>query len=453
MMRKPQLIIKEEVLECVDLNHEGLGVVKSDGIPYFVNDLLPKEKAKLNLSRKENAKFGSGEVLVRYNDAKDRIKPICPYFDKCGGCDLMHLSYEGELKFKLKMVNETFTRLGHIDYEIKEIIGAKMVNNYRNKVQIPFKMKKGIVKYGFYQKKSHEIIEFDECYLESKLTSDIARFVRNVLNELHVSAYDEEERVGIIRHLLIRKTYDDKYMVVFIVNDKDKAFDLDKFNILKDKLINRYKEVMSVIINYNNKPNNVILGEEYSVLFGEDYLNEEILGLKFRMSHKAFFQVNHEQTEVLYNKALEYAEISSNDVVVDCYCGVGTISLLASKQAKKVIGIEIVPEAIDNANINKKINCINNAEFIVGKAEEEIKKISDIDVLIVDPPRKGLDISLVNTILEKKIKRVVYVSCDPATLARDLSLLEKEYEINKATLVDLFPRTFHVEVLTFLRHI
>ena len=168
------------------------------------------------------------------------------------------------------------------------------------------------------------------------------------------------------------------------------------------------------------------------------------------MSHKAFFQVNHEQTEVLYNKALEYAGISSDDVVVDCYCGVGTISLLASKQAKKVIGIEIVPEAIENANINKKINGINNTEFIVGKAEEEINKISDIDVLIVDPPRKGLDISLVNTILKKKIKRVVYVSCDPATLARDLSLLDKEYEINKVTLVDLFPRTFHVEVISCL---
>lgn len=449
-MKKSELIIKEEVLECVDLNHEGLGVVKSEGIPFFVSNILPGEIAKVKLLRKENAKFGSGEVLEIKKVSPNRINPICPNFNKCGGCDLLHLNYESELKFKLKMVNETFSRLGHLDFKFNEILGCKNELSYRNKVQIPFKMKNGKVICGFFQRKSHEIIEFKKCYLESELTSDIACFVRNELNELKISAYDEIEDKGLFRHLLIRKTYDNKYMVVFIVNKKDKEFDIKKFNTLKEKIVNRYKEVESIIINYNNNKNNVIIGEEFDTLYGKDYLVEDILGLKFRMSHKAFFQINHEQTEVLYSKALEFAKITKNDKVVDCYCGVGTISLLASRMAKSVIGIEIVKEAIDNANMNKELNGINNVEFIVGKAEEELKKIDDIDVLIVDPPRKGLDKSLVDTLLERKIKRIVYVSCDPATLARDLSLLQEKYSIEKGVLVDLFAKTSHVESIAVL---
>ena len=453
MDKKSKVIIKEEELICVDLNHEGLGVVKSEGIPYFVEGLLPGEKAKVRITRKENAKFGSGEIIKLINESKDRVKPICPNFGLCGGCDLLHMNYQSELKFKLKMVNETFSRLGHLDFRFKEIVGAKTEYSYRNKVQIPFKMKKGRVSYGFFQKKSHEIIEFDNCLLESEKASEIAKLTKNLLNELKVDAYDEIEDKGIFRHLLIRKTYDNKYMVVFIVNNKDKSFDIEKFKIISERIKNKYQEVESIIINYNNKKNNVILGEEYDVLYGSDYLVEEISGLKFKMSHKAFFQVNHEQTLVLYTKALEFANISKDDKVLDCYCGVGTISLLASRYAKEVVGIEIIPEAIDNANMNKEMNGITNANFIVGKAEEKINEIDDIDVLIVDPPRKGLDKSLIDTIINKKIKRVVYVSCDPATLARDLSLLSEYYTIEKGLLVDLFPRTCHVEVLTFLRHI
>ena len=450
MDKKSKVIIKEEELICVDLNHEGLGVVKSEGIPYFVEGLLPGEKAKVRITRKENAKFGSGEIIKLINESKDRVKPICPNFDLCGGCDLLHMNYQSELKFKLKMVNETFSRLGHLDFRFKEIVGAKTEYSYRNKVQIPFKMKKGRVSYGFFQKKSHEIIEFDNCLLESEKASEIAKLTKNLLNELKVDAYDEIEDKGIFRHLLIRKTYDNKYMVVFIVNNKDKSFDIEKFKIISERIKNKYQEVESIIINYNNKKNNVILGEEYDVLYGSDYLVEEISGLKFKMSHKAFFQVNHEQTLVLYTKALEFANISKDDKVLDCYCGVGTISLLASRYAKEVVGIEIIPEAIDNANMNKEMNGITNANFIVGKAEEKINEIDDIDVLIVDPPRKGLDKSLIDTIINKKIKKVVYVSCDPATLARDLSLLSEYYTIEKGLLVDLFPRTCHVECIAGL---
>lgn len=450
MDKKSKVITKEEELVCVDLNHEGVGVVKSEGIPYFVANLLPTEKAKVLITRKENAKFGSGEVVKLLSESKDRVKPLCPNFGLCGGCDLLHLNYQSELNFKLKMVNETFSRLGHLDFRFKEIIGAKTQYSYRNKVQIPFKMKKGRVSYGFFQKKSHEIIEFDNCLLESEKASEIARLTKNLLNELKIEAYDEIEDKGIFRHLLIRKTYNNKYMVVFIVNKKDKSFDLEKFKVISDRISNKYKEVESIIINYNNNKNNIILGEEYDVLNGADYLVEEILGLKFRMSHKAFFQVNHEQTEVLYQRALEFASISKDDKVLDCYCGVGTISLLASRYAKEVVGIEIIPEAIDNANMNKELNGISNARFIVGKAEEKINEIDDIDVLIVDPPRKGLDKSLIDTIINKKIKRVVYVSCDPATLARDLSILSEYYSIEKGVLVDLFPRTCHVECISSL---
>lgn len=438
-------------LECCDLNHEGLGVVKDDGFPYFVSDILVGEKAKFKLTKKGNNKYGTGCVIKRYNDSISRVTPICKNFINCGGCDLMHMNYEAQLKFKLKMVNETFKRIGHLDFEFKDIIGADNPYKYRNKVQIPYQNKNGKVICGFYQKKSHDIIELKECLIQSDLMTSIAVFIRNVLNELKITAYDEHNKYGIFRHLLIRKTYNEKYMVVMIVNDGDKYFDKSLFNKISDKLINRYQEIESIILNYNNKPNNVVLGENYELLYGADYLEENILGLKFKMSHKAFFQINHEQTEKLYSKVLEFADISSNDTVLDCYCGVGTISLLASRKAKKVIGIEIIPEAITNANDNALLNGIKNNEFIVGKSEEEMEKIKGVDVLIVDPPRKGMDKTLVDSILKSNIKKMVYVSCDCATMARDISMLQEKYSIVKGVTVDLFPQTADVESLILLK--
>ena len=437
---------------CTDISHEGLGVVKVDNKPFFVFDILPGESGKFEVT-KENKNLGYAKVVNRFNDSKDRIVPICKKFGVCGGCDFFNMSYEFEVKYKLKMINETFKRIGHLDFKIDEVIKADKSTNidktikYRNKVQIPFKDNKNKAICGFYKKKSHDIIEVDTCYLQTDLTTEIAKFVKNVMNELKISAYNEEKHSGCMRHLLVRNTCNNEYMVVFICKD----YDISSIKVLAEKLKNKYKEVKSIILNINKEKSNVILGSDYKLIYGEDYLVENILGLNFKMSHKAFFQINHDQTEKLYSKALEFANISKNDVVLDCYCGVGTISLLCSKYAKKVYGVEIVKEAIEDAKKNAILNNITNAEFICAPAEEKINDLVDeIDVLLVDPPRKGLDKTLIDTLINSKIKRIVYVSCDVATMARDLNLLSEKYELTKGCGVDLFPRTANVETVVLL---
>lgn len=445
-------------LECTDMNHEGLGVVKKDGFPIFVPNLIKGEQAKIKVT-KINKSYGLGEVVEIINESKSRVKPICKHFLKCGGCDLMHLDYKTQLDFKLSMANATFQRIGHLDFKIKNIIGMDQDLNgniikpyyYRNKVQIPFGMKGSKVTCGFYKKKTHEIIDLDECFIQPKLSTEIGRLVKNIMNDLNLSCYDEKNKRGCVRHVIIRKTVNNEYMIIFVVFDDSKS-NIDKLKELTIRITNRYSEIKSVILNVNKKTTNVILGDSSKTLYGTDVLIENILGLNFKLSHKAFFQINHTQTEKLYSKAIEYANIKEEDVVLDCYCGVGTISLLAATKAKKVYGIEVVDEAIKDAIENSKLNNINNAEFIVGKAEEEILKFKDklIDVMIVDPPRKGLDINVINTIIEKQIDKIVYVSCDIATLARDLQLLEEKYEIKDVTLVDMFPQTADVETVALL---
>ena len=449
--KKIEIIKFNKDATCIDLNHEGIGVVKVDNIAYFVNDLLPNETANINFERKETNKFGYGTVIKRLSDHKLRCKPICENFSCCGGCDLMHMSYQLQLDFKLKMVNETFKRIGHLDFEIKEIIGADNPYTYRNKVQIPYRLNdKGKVICGFYKKKSHDIVQISKCFIQNDLMTDIAIFIRNLLNEFKASIFNEELNKGVFKHLLLRKTSNNNYMVVFVVNGNQKEEASDLLNKLTNKLVNRYTEVESVIVNYNYKNNNVILGDEYDCLFGKEYLIENILNLKFKMGHRAFFQINHQQTEKLYAQALEYANITKDDIVMDCYCGVGTIGLLASQKAKKVIGVEIIDEAIQNAKDNAKLNKIDNVNFIVWAAEDVINNLDNIDILIVDPPRKGIDKKLIDTILNSKIKKIIYISCDCATLARDLSLLSLNYNITHGKAVDLFPQTSHVECVVSL---
>lgn len=435
--------------QCIDLSHEGLGVVKNNEKPYFVFDFLPGEKGKVEVIR-ENKNYGYGKLILRNNSSQYRINPLCASFGKCGGCDLCHMNYDYETEFKLKMVNETYKRIGHLDYTFKKIIKADDTFHYRNKVQIPFAFKNGKNICGFYKKQSHDIIEIRSCLLQTEITTDIAIFVKNITNEYKIKAYDEITHKGMLRHLLIRKnTYND-YMVVLICNEYKK----DDVLLIANKIKDKFPQVKSIILNINTEKNNIILGEKYEVIYGYDYLVEDILGLKFKMSHKAFFQINHDQTEKLYENALTLAKVTKNDTVLDLYCGVGTITLLASKKAKKAIGIEIVKEAIDDAKENAKLNNIENVEFIVGKAEEEVHQIKDkIDVLFVDPPRKGLDKDLIESIKNFNINKLVYISCDVSTMARDVSLLVSDYKIIDGFCVDLFPRTSNVETVVFLEKI
>ena len=427
---------------CSDITHDGLGVVKYDNKPYFIFDILPGESGKFEILR-ENKNLGYAKVIQRNNDSKERIVPICKEFGKCGGCDFFNMNYDYEVSYKLKMINETFKRIGHFDFKVNEVLKADKIINYRNKVQIPFKDTKNKAICGFYKKKSHEIIEVGKCYLQTDLTTEIAKFTKNVMNELKISGYNEEKHTGCMRHLLVRNTCNNDYMVVFIVNE----YQIEKMNELASKIKNKYNSVKSIILNINKEKNNVILGNKYKLLYGYDYLIENILGLNFKMSHKAFFQINHNQTEKLYSKVLELSEITNEDNVLDCYCGVGTISLLCAKHAKKVYGVEIVKEAIDDALENAKMNNINNVEFICSPAEDKINDLVDkINVLIIEEQGK------LTQEIKSNIEKIVYVSCDVATMARDVSLLLDKYRIVDGYGVDLFPRTANVEtVLSLVR--
>lgn len=436
---------------CIDLNHQGIGVVKIDGFPVFIENMLVDEVADFRITKVEKS-FAHGEVLKHLQYSEARVKPICPAYDECGGCNIMHLDYAKQLDYKFKMAYETLRRIGHLEnVKINKIIGMEDPYYYRNKVQIPFGSEKGKTICGFYKKKTHQIIDLDQCFIQPTPATEIAKYIRKVANELKIKGYNEKDGSGTLRHVLIRTNVDDEYMVVIVT--KDKNF-INKHEMV-EKLTAEFPIVKSVIQNINKEPFNVILGRKNIVLAGQDQLVDVICGLKFNLSSNAFFQINHLQTEKLYQQVIEYAAVKANEVVVDAYCGVGAIGMLLAKNAKKVYGIEIVPEAVENAIENAKLNNIKNIEFILGKTEEEISRFEQtiIDLIVMDPPRKGCETALLEAIKEKKIKRIVYVSCNVATLARDLEILSSDYVIEEITLVDMFPHTSHVESVVLLSRI
>lgn len=438
-----------DILEvnCSDLNHEGLGVCKIEGFPIFVQGILVGEEGSIQIT-KLNKNFGYGKLLKLKKVSEERVKPICPIFGICGGCDIMHLNYKSQLDYKLKQANETLKRIGKINYEVTKIEGMESPYYYRNKVQVQYQMKNDKVKCGFYKKGSHEVVEFDECFIQPHLATDIALFIKNLSNEYKIKAYDETTKKGNLRHVLIRCNVNNEYMVVLITNEDKIPFE----GKIIEKITKRYPNIKSVIHNINKKDTNVILGDNDRLLYGEKTLLENLMGLNFILSYRSFFQTNHIQTEKLYAKVLEYANPRKDEVIIDGYCGVGTISLMLAQHSKHVYGIEIVEDAINDANENSKINNIENATFIVGKTEEEILKLNDIliDTIVVDPPRKGCEKKLLDAILTRNIKKIVYVSCDIATLARDLSILEEKYEIKDFTIFDMFPHSAHLESCVLL---
>ena len=437
-------------VECIDLNHEGNGVCIHENFAIFVKGLLIGEVCECKITKVEK-NFAKAIISKMIKTSKSRCLPICANFEHCGGCNLLHLTYDKQLEFKKNMVEQTLKRIGKVDIKVKEIIGAENPYYYRNKVQIPFGVSKNRAICGFYKQKTHDIIPLESCYIQPVVITEIARYIKNVCNDLRIPAYDEKTKKGSIRHVLVRKTTNpnaslDEYMVVLI----SKTEKVPALVQLVQKIVTKYDCVKSVILNVNNNPNNIILGDNYHLLYGKEVLIETLCGLKFEMSHKSFFQTNHEQTEKLYAKAMEYLDASSEDIILDSYCGVGTMALIASKNVKKVYGIEIVEDAIKDAKKNAKLNNITNCEFICGKSEEEVFNIKDVTRVIVDPPRKGLDIKMIEALNKMNVERLVYVSCDCATLARDINLLKETYEVKEVTAVDMFPNTCHVETVVLM---
>ncbi len=442
---------KKYTAECVDLNHDGMGVFKVNGFTIFALNSIIGEVALLEIE-KVNSNYAQAKILEIKKKSKDRVTPICKQFLECGGCDLMHMKYSKQLEFKENMGKETLRRIGDlqtVDKVCEGIIGTDNDNyHYRNKVQIPFSKigKKTVC--GFYKKKTHFIIPLEECYIQPQTCNEIAKFVKNLANEYGIDGYVENQKTGILKHLLIRKNSFNEYMVILVTRS-------EKINCLDEvvkKITNRYPEVKSILLNIQEKDTNVILGSKTVVLYGKDELIDELLGYKFKLSHRSFFQINHNQTEKLYLTVKEFASFNKNDIVLDAYCGVGSIGITLSQSVKKVCGIEVVPEAVENAKENAKINGINNITFYTGKVEEVISDLKDInfDVVVVDPPRKGCDQSFIKTIIDNNIKKVVYVSCNVATLARDIKLLCDYYNVKRVKFVDMFPFSADVESVALL---
>ncbi|WP_080848638.1 23S rRNA (uracil(1939)-C(5))-methyltransferase RlmD [Cytobacillus gottheilii] len=439
-------------VEFEDLTHDGAGVAKVDGYPIFVQGALPGEKANIKVI-KVNKGFGIGRLAELLERSHFRVDIAKEDSHKYGGCQIQHISYEGQLTFKENQVRQVLTRIGKLeDVKVHPVLGMEHPWHYRNKAQVPVGEKDGKLISGFFKPRSHEIIETDESLIQLPEVDKAIQTVKEICSELGVKAYNEETHKGDLRHIMARYGKEtDELMVVMITRTPD----FPNKNKIVAEIVKRVPKVKSIVHNINSKRTNVILGDKVRVLWGSEVIYDYIGDVKFAISALSFYQVNPDQTKVLYDKTLEYAGLAGNETVIDAYCGIGTISLFLAQKAKKVYGVEIVHEAIEDAKRNAELNDITNAEFAVGKAEEVIPKWYEqgikADVLVVDPPRKGCDEALLQTIIEMKPKKVVYVSCNPATLARDLRILEDGgYKTLEVQPVDMFPQTTHVECISQL---
>ncbi|MED3564068.1 23S rRNA (uracil(1939)-C(5))-methyltransferase RlmD [Bacillus xiapuensis] len=447
-------VSKNEYIDVVfeDLTHDGAGVAKVDGYPLFVPNGLPGEKAKVKVI-KVNKGYGFGRLIELYEKSPNRIEIDISEAHKYGGCQLQHISYEGQLKYKENQVRQVLTRIGKLeDVKVHPILGMEHPWHYRNKAQVPVGEKDGKLISGFFKPRSHEIVDTNESLIQIPEVNEAIQVVKEICSELQIPAYQEETHKGVLRHIMARYGKQTGELMVVIIT---RTQEISQKNKLVEEIAKRLPKVKSIVHNVNSKQTNVILGDKTTVLWGNEFIYDYIGDVKFAISALSFYQVNPVQTKVLYDKALEYAGLTGDEKVIDAYCGIGTISLFLAQKAKKVFGVEVVPEAIEDARRNAALNGFTNAEFAVGEAEVVIpkwyKEGNTADVLVVDPPRKGCDEALLQTIIEMKPKKVVYVSCNPATLARDLRILEDGgYKTVEVQPVDMFPQTTHVECISQL---
>lgn len=425
----------------------GMGVARIDGRVVFVHGALRGEKCRV-LILKTLKSVAFAKVLEVLEPSSERITPDCPYFPRCGGCTYRHIRYEEELRLKKQRVQDNLSRIGGSDVTVEEILGARDTLRYRNKAQYPVS-KDGAV--GFYRARTHEVIECEHCLLVKPEADAAAEALREYMQSCRVAGFDEKTGRGLVRHLYIRSNAAGESLVCVLVNG-DK---LPKEDRLVALLRDACPKCTGIVLGTNTKKGNVILGDRYRTLWGSDRLEDTLCGKTFRLSVPSFYQVNRVQAERLYAKAIEFAGLTGQETVLDLYCGAGTITLALSDHAKKVLGAEIVPEAIDDARENAARNGVKNAEFFCGDASDVAKKLAREnlrpDVITVDPPRKGLAADVVESIAEMQPGRVVYVSCDSATMARDVKrLADLGYTAQRACAVDMFPRADHIETICLL---
>ena len=444
---------KEYIVDIVDIGQGGVGIGKYEGFTVFVDGGLVQDKIKVKIT-KSKKNYAVGDMIEIIEKSPFRVARKCSEnLRQCGGCQIQELDYQKQLDIKTNEVKQVISRIGKLDdVVIHDTLGMEHPFRYRNKAQFPIQKKDNMPVIGFYKKKSHDLISTDECIIQHEVNDKIIKIIKTYIRAYNVSIYDEKTHKGLLRHVVTKVGFTTgEVMIVLVANGKKLPYLKELASVLKEN-IHGFK---TLVVNVNTQKTNVILGKENIVAYGDGMIRDYIGELVFEISPLSFFQVNPLQTEVLYNKALEYANLGENDTVFDIYCGIGTISLFLAQKAKKVYGIEIVEDAIKDAKRNAKINNMDNVEFYVGKAEEVVPKMykegKRANVVVVDPPRKGCDEKVLDTIISMQPDRVVYVSCNPSTLARDLAYLnERGYKCHEIQPVDMFPHSVHVENVAWL---
>lgn len=453
------MLQKNEIyeVEIIDNGYQGEGIAKIDNFPIFIQNAIKGEIIKTKILKVQSS-FAYGKILEIIKPSKERVEADCTEYSQCGGCNLRHIKYEHTLSIKKAIVENCMYKAFNKEIKIENVIGMENPMYYRNKLQYPVgvnKENKPVM--GVYSSRTHNIIPVSKCYIQNETCNSIANDIFEFIKQNNITAYNEETLEGTVRHIVIRigvKT--NEVLVTIVVNDNN----FNKEKEFVEYITNKYSQIKTIVINYNRKNTNVILGDKTEVIYGNGYIFDILGEYKFKISPLSFYQVNPIQTEVLYNIAINYAlgEAASemkHKVALDLYCGIGTIGIYASKYFKKVYGIEIIEQAIEDAKENAKINNIENAEFYAGDVEKILPQILETiqekpSVVFVDPPRKGLDNKTINLLKTIEPEKIVYVSCNPATLARDLKLLDEKYEIKEIQPVDQFPYTSHVECVTML---
>lgn len=452
--QKPPVNKNDIVNFSIDtIGSEGQGIGRLNGYTLFCEDALPGEEVEaIIIKTKPNYGIAKLVRILRYSD--DRVEPKCFQSKKCGGCSLQHMSYSAQLLYKQKLVEDALKKLGGFsDIIVPPVIGMRDNANYRNKGSFPIGVIDAKVSGGFYSKHSHRIVPVGSCTIQNELTLSVLEFVCNWASENSIEPYDEVRHSGVLRHAIARVTSKGECMVIIVCTKPPK-----RIKELAELLCKAMPEVTSVYLNINDKDTNVITGENYRLLYGKSKLTEYFSGLAFEFGPASFLQVNHSQTEILYNRAIDLLNLNGTETIIDAYCGIGTISLLLAKSAKHVTGIEYIAQAVDDAKANAKLNGITNADFLCGDAGEIISGLIDKgiipDILTIDPPRKGASEEFINAVISCKIPKVLYISCNPATLARDLKLLAGGgYNIKHVQPVDMFPMTNHVECIALISRV
>lgn len=434
--------------EITDITSNGNGVCRVNGMAVFVPDTAVGDIAEIKIV-KVLKNYAYGIISKITEPSPDRIKADCPVYKQCGGCTFRHINYQAECKIKANVVENAFRRIGGLNPEFEEFINAEKICEYRNKAQYPLTSVNGKAVCGFYAERSHRVIPVVDCMLQPKIFSEILETVLEYINSKKLSVYSEETNTGIMRHIYIRQgTYSGEIMLCFVVRKDISRQLMPVCRIISQKFL----DVKSIVMNINPDRTNIILGKKCVTLYGNDTIHDTMCGNKIEISPLSFYQVNTVQAEKIYRKALEFAEPSENNIIVDLYCGAGTIGLSMAEKAKKIIGIEVISEAVENARQNALDNGITNAEFHCGDAGKVFKELGiSPDIIIIDPPRKGCSPETIQTIVDTSPEKIVMISCNPATAARDAKLFsELGYKTEKVCGADLFPRTKHCEVILLM---